>query len=65
MIGIKVKEGESPEAMIRRFRKAVDDSGVMVDLRKHACYEKPSVRKKRKRAAARKRIARLARRGEG
>ncbi len=58
---IKVKENERIDSALRRFRKAVDKSGVMADLRKHEYYEKPSVKKKRKQAAARKRVARAAR----
>lgn len=58
---IKVKEGERIDSALRRFRKAVDKSGVLSDLRKHEYYEKPSVKKKRKQAAARKRAARAAR----
>jgi small subunit ribosomal protein S21 len=55
---IKVKDGERIDSAMRRFRKAVDDSGIMADLRKHEYYEKPSVKRKRKQAAARKRAAR-------
>ena len=58
---IKVKDGERIESALRRFRKAVDNSGVLVDLKKREYYEKPSVKKKRKQAAARKRAARAAR----
>ncbi len=61
MTFIKVKEGERIDSALRRFRKAVDKSGVLSDLRKHEYYEKPSVQKKRKQAAARKRAARAAR----
>jgi small subunit ribosomal protein S21 len=61
MTFIKVKDGERIDSAMRRFRKAVDKSGVMADLRKHEYYEKPSVKKKRKQAAARKRAARDAR----
>lgn len=61
MTMVKAKEGERFESLMRRFRKAVDKSGVMADLRKHEFYEKPSVKEKRKQAAARKRAARDAR----
>lgn len=61
MTFVKVKDGERIDSAMRRFRKAVDKSGVMADLRKHEYYEKPSVKKKRKQAAARKRAARAAR----
>jgi small subunit ribosomal protein S21 len=61
MAFIKVKDGERIDNALRRFRKAVDKSGVMADLKKHEYFEKPSVKKKRKQAAARKRAARDAR----
>lgn len=60
-VQVKVKEGERIDSALRRFRKAVDKSGVLSDLRKHEYYEKPSLKKKRKQAAARKRVARAAR----
>ena len=59
---VKVKEGERFDSVLRRFRKAVDNSGVMARLRELEHHEKPSVRRKRKQAAARKRAARQARR---
>ena len=61
MATIKLKEGERIDSALRRFRKAVDKSGVLSDLRKHEYFEKPSEKKKRKQAAARKRAARAAR----
>jgi small subunit ribosomal protein S21 len=59
---VKAKEGERFDNLLRRFRKAVDKSGIMAELRKREHYEKPSVKKKRKMAASRKRAARQARR---
>ncbi len=61
MAMIIVKEGERMDSALRRFRKAVDKSGVMADLRKKEYFEKPSLKKKRKKAAASKRAARAAR----
>jgi len=51
----KLKPGESFESLMRRFKKAVERAGILADLRKKESYEKPSVQKKRKQAAARKR----------
>ncbi len=59
---VKAKEGERFDNLLRRFRKAVDKSGIMAELRKREHYEKPSVKKKRKMAASLKRAARQARR---
>ncbi len=59
---IKVKDNETIDSALRRFRKVVERSGVMQELRKREYYERPGVRKKRKKAAARKRAARNAKR---
>lgn len=55
MPGIFVKEGESFESAIRRFKKQCEKSGILADFRKREHYEKPSVRRKKKSIAARKR----------
>ena len=43
------------ERLLRRFKKAVDKSNILKDLRKKEYYEKPSAAKKRALAAAKKR----------
>ena len=53
--GIRVREGESFDSAIRRFKKDCEKSGILSDVRKHEVYEKPSIRKKKKSIAARKR----------
>ncbi len=55
---IKVKEGERFDNALRRFRKIVEKAGIMQELRKREHYEKPSVKKKRKQIAAKKRARR-------
>lgn len=55
MSGIRVREGESFESAVRRFKRSCEKSGILSELRKREHYEKPSVRKKRKMIAARKR----------
>lgn len=52
---VKVKENESFEAAMRRFKKQVEKAGILTELRRREAYDKPSVRKKKKAAAARKR----------
>lgn len=52
---VKARPGESIDNLLRRFKKAVENSGRLSDFKKHEVYEKPSIRKKRKQAAARKR----------
>jgi small subunit ribosomal protein S21 len=52
--GIRVKEGESFESALRRFKKKCEKAGVLADLRRHQHFEKPSERRKRKLNAARR-----------
>jgi small subunit ribosomal protein S21 len=54
MPGIRVKEGESFESALRRFKKKCEKAGVLSDLRKHQHFEKPSERRKRKENASRR-----------
>lgn len=54
MLGVKVKENESFESALRRFKKQCEKAGILSEMRKREHYEKPSVRKKRKALAARK-----------
>ena len=56
MPGIKVKEGESFERAMRRFKKQCERAGILGEIRKREHYEKPSVKRKKKAAAARKRL---------
>jgi small subunit ribosomal protein S21 len=55
MSEIKVGENETLESALRRFKKKCARSGVMGEVRKREHYEKPSVKKKNKSEAARKR----------
>lgn len=58
MSGVRLREGESFEGALRRFKKSVEKAGILSELRKREHYEKPSVRRKRKAAQARKRSVR-------
>jgi len=51
-----VKEGESIEGAIRRFKRKCEKAGVLSELKKRQHYEKPSVRRKKKALAARKKL---------
>ncbi|MBQ7160659.1 MAG: 30S ribosomal protein S21 [Clostridia bacterium] len=55
MAEIKVKENESLDSALRRFKRQCQRSGVLAELRKREHYEKPSVKRKKKSEAARKR----------
>lgn len=55
MSEIRVGENESLENALRRFKRKCARSGVMAEVRKREHYDKPSVKKKKKAEAARKR----------
>ena len=55
MAEIKVKENETLDSALRRFKRQVAKSGTLAELRKREHYEKPSVKRKKKSEAARKR----------
>ncbi len=54
MPGVIVKDGESFESALRRFKKTCEKAGILSDIRKHQHFEKPSDRRKRKLNAARR-----------
>ena len=55
MPGVRINEGESFENALKRFKKQCEKAGVLSEVRKRESYEKPSVKKKKKAPAARKR----------
>lgn len=55
MAFVKAKRNEDIGSLLKRFKRAVERSGVLSDYKKHEFYEKPSVKRKKKQAAARKR----------
>lgn len=62
MPGVRLRENEPIESAIRRFKKLCEKAGILAELRKREHYEKPSVRRKKKAIAARKRALRRANR---
>ena len=55
MAEIRVKENETLDSALRRFKRQCQKSGVLTELRKREHYEKPSVKRTKKSEAARKR----------
>ena len=55
MAEIRVKENETLDSALRRFKRQCQKSGVLTELRRREHYEKPSVKRKKKSEAARKR----------
>lgn len=60
MPGIEVvlEENEALERALKRFKREVEKSGLRAEMRKHEYFEKPSVRRKRKMEAARRKLRR-------
>ena len=55
MSEVRVKENETLESALKRFKRQCARSGVLAEVRKREHYEKPSVKRKKKADAARKR----------
>ena len=55
MSEVRVKENESLDSALRRWKKSCARAGTLAEVRKREHYEKPSVRRKKKSEAARKR----------
>ncbi len=55
MSEIRVRENESIDSALKRFKRQCAKSGVLAEVRKREHYEKPSVKRKKKSEAARKR----------
>ncbi|WP_217597134.1 30S ribosomal protein S21 [Cohnella sp. GbtcB17] len=51
----KVRKNETLDAALRRFKRSIAKDGVLAELKKRKHYEKPSVKRKKKSEAARKR----------
>jgi len=52
---IRIKDNESLDSALRRFKRATQKAGILGEVRKREQYDKPSIKKKKKREAARKR----------
>ena len=55
MTKVIVEPDESFESALKRFKKATEKAGILSEIRKREHYEKPSVKKKKKAMAAKKR----------
>jgi len=59
---VVVHDNESFESLLRRFNKRVQQDRILAEVRRHQYYEKPSVKRKRKRASKKRKTARALRR---
>ena len=55
MPSIRVKENENFEVSLRRFKRLCEKASILSDLRRHEFYEKPTWKRKRRKASAVKR----------
>ena len=58
MSNVTLSEGEPFESMLKRFNKKVQQDGILSEIRRRDHFESPSVRRKRKAAAKRRKSAR-------
>ena len=59
MTGVVAGNNESFESLLKRFNKRVQQTGILSEVRHQEYFEKPSVKRKRKEAAMRRRVTRV------
>ncbi len=57
---VKIGENDSFETALKRFNRKIQQDGILAEARRRGYYEKPSVKRKRKEAAKRRKAARKA-----
>ena len=55
MVKLRLRENESVQEAVRRFRKLVEHAGVKKEMRRREFYEKPSEQRRRERRSAERR----------
>jgi small subunit ribosomal protein S21 len=55
---VQVREDESFENALRRFKRKCEKAGILTELKKRQHFEKPSIKRKRKAVQARKKMLR-------
>jgi small subunit ribosomal protein S21 len=56
--GVVAGDNESFESLLKRFNKRVQQAGILSEVRHGEYFEKPSVKRKRKEAAKKRKSAR-------
>ncbi len=64
MPGVKIRENESFENALKKFKRQCEKAGILSEIKKREHYEKPSIKKKKKALAARKRAMKKTRKTE-
>ena len=62
MANVVAGDNESFESLLKRFNKRVHQERILAEVRRREYYEKPSVKRKRKRASKRRKTARALKR---
>jgi len=58
MPGVRVKDGESFDSALKRFKRMCEKAGILSEIKDHQFYEKPSEKKKKNAIAARRKNSR-------
>ncbi|HPK41389.1 MAG TPA: 30S ribosomal protein S21 [Candidatus Cloacimonadota bacterium] len=61
---VYAKETEPFEITLKRFKKKCEKAAILSEIKKRQAYEKPSIEKKRKNNAARRKMVKLSRKAE-
>jgi small subunit ribosomal protein S21 len=58
MVTVRVREGETIEEALRRFKRECERNGIMQEIKRREYFESPSMKKKRKAAEAKRKMRR-------
>ena len=58
MTEVRITEHETFETALKRFNRKIQQDGVLAEARRREHYEKPSVKRKRKEVAKRRKMLR-------
>ncbi|MGQ0644646.1 MAG: 30S ribosomal protein S21 [Elusimicrobiota bacterium] len=58
MVQVKVRDGETIEEALRRFKRECERNGIMQEIKRREYYESPSAKRKRKQAELRRKLRR-------
>lgn len=61
MPSVKVRDNESLDSALKHFKKQCEREGILSEIKKREHYDKPSIKKKKKILAARKKAAKRSR----
>ena len=62
MSNVITSDNESFDSLLKRFSKRVQQDGILREVRRREYYEKPSIKRKRKKASKRRKATRALRR---